>query len=190
MNDIDIIKLINAKIFHDLGNKITILSLLDNLNDKQSNAIQELVFHFTFLRQIFVEFDTQNDLSSCYKALSKYFNNKKITLKDFSHYTQHQLSQDQHQLLINIVISLATSISHSGNIDVNFTSDGFEVKASPAGSINNSTEQILTDKKQKMNTKNIQNYFTLLLANNIGAKIKYSHYNNSTIAAKVIYGNM
>ena len=190
MNTLNVIKLLNSKIFHDLGNSITALSMLGNFDKTQDSLVQDLIFHFRTLREIFIEVDSSIDSSSCYETLTQYFKNRKITIKNFSLDSEHNFSSDQYQLLLTIVICLATSISYCGNIIIDFHYDGFEIVATGNNTVNFSIKEILDNEAQDLNTNNIIAYFAALLAEDMKANIQLSCSGKNTIAAKVIFGTI
>lgn len=178
MNIIDVIQLLNSKLFHDLGNSMTILSLLDKNTDLYQSSIDDILFKFQLLRQTFVEPNEELHLSYCYESLMKYFSNTQIQVNDFTK-LNHDLLPTQCQLLLNIILSLSTAILYNGEIYIRFNSNICEIQARGKGLIKADICNILNEKDTKLNTQNVQAYFTILLAQKISSRINSSVIDNT-----------
>ncbi len=184
MNTIEVIKLINAKIFHDLGNSITAISLMGDTN---SSIVADLLFQFNLMRQVFVE--TENDLSSCYDMLTKHLEKKKVNLNFTNKNTE--LLQDQTQIILNLTLFLAKLIAYSGNISMHVNNTSIEFTATATKNLDYSGLSALTDETSKLNIHNIQAHFIQMLVKQQSGILNYFHAKDSSIIeVKVMFDNI
>ncbi len=182
MDTLDVIQLVTSKVFHDMGNSITALSLLSSTSQDsniQASAVQELVERFKLLREVFVSTEDETDLSSCSKLLSQYFKGKKVTINSLV--AEKHIPSDAYQVILNLVMSVGAAISHYGDIIVDFDDKICRVNATGKGIVNRSFEYVMKNQldKVEINTNNIQSYITLLLIQKGAFKINCTYNNNS-----------
>ena len=182
MSTLDIIQLINSKVFHDLGNSITTLGLLDSSQqDFQKNIIDDLMCRFKLLRQAFVGMESDNSFASCSTALSQYFKSKKVTINDFRTQNIIDVHSEIYQLFMNLIMCLGAAISYYGDIQVDVDDHACTIEAKGKGIVNNSIQYIINDQLDniEMTANNIQGYFMLLLAKKNSLKINCVYSNNT-----------
>ncbi len=178
MNNIDLIKKLNSKIFHDLGNIVIMLSMLDDSSSEdsvKSDMVSDIIDRFKVLKNAFAQVDSDTSLLTSYDLLTKYFSNKKITLQEIRNSVDQEYSPDQCQLFINVVMCLAAAISCCGEIKINLSDTGFFVEANGNNVVKPLIGEVLSSKDVNYNSGNnsIQACFTSLLAQNLKAKIKF-----------------
>lgn len=195
MDTLDIIKSLNSKLFHDLGNNITALSLSSDAgSNEQSKIAQDMVWNFQFLRQIFVEVDHEMTLSSFYSLLVRCFSNRKINISDFRNRGDYTFAADQYQLLINAVMCISASISYYGNISMTIAKDVIEIKGLADNStVKNSIIKMLNNEID-INTvgltiNTVHSYYVILLAQRLKAGIDCHSDGDCAVAMKIMFGH-